>query len=405
MSEKKVIKKSDWSATFNLIGTPKISEDYTFKIDEKSEKSKWVYNSMNLGIDCGEKYGVVYAELMGGYSEENENKIFAHGKKDDGSDEFDKQLVVDWDDRDDPSILEEIGELSFLTVGLEKTSEGKTFYKKFLSAYDAVKYIKEHLTEDMVVNVKGNLKYSSYNDTVQVRKNITSIVLSKVDDASKYAARFTQTILIDKDSVSLKADGIDKDKGVVYVKAKVLDFLKEYNGIKLVNTKGEAKGGQFPYEKQFEFAMDFSNEAVCKKIMDKLFKVKKGITQITFEGEFIEGGAVVTASWDDIPKDIQDLVEMGVYTKEEALAKCTANGGRERRMVLVKPQIKMVESGDSKVPVIQKFDEKFTEDDLYLDYLYENKGNAEHPADNADEPPFNTEESDSDNSMDWLNSL
>ena len=67
MAEK--IVKKDWVSNFTLIGKPKISEDYTFKIDEKSEKSAWVYNSLNLGIDCGEKYGVVYAEMMGGYSE------------------------------------------------------------------------------------------------------------------------------------------------------------------------------------------------------------------------------------------------------------------------------------------------------------------------------------------------
>ena len=182
MSEKKVITKKDYVSNFTLIGTPKISEDYTFKIDEKSEKSNWVYNSLNLGIDCGERYGVIYCELMGGYSEENENKVFAHGKKDDGSDDFEKQIVVDWEDRFNDEVLEEIGDLSFITVGLEKTNEGKTFYKKFLSAYDAIAYIKEHLTEDVVVNVKGNLKYSTYNDNVQVRKNITSIVLSKVDD-------------------------------------------------------------------------------------------------------------------------------------------------------------------------------------------------------------------------------
>ena len=402
--EKKVIVKKDWSATFNLIGTPKISEDYTFKIDEKSEKSKWVYNSMNLGVDCGEKHGVVYAELMGGYSEENEYKIFAHGKKDDGSDDFDKQIVVDWEDRDNDSVLEEIGDLSFITVGLEKTSEGKTFYKKFLSAYDAIAYIKEHLNENMVVNVKGNLKYSSYNDSVQVRKNITSIVLSKVDDVSKYAARFTQTILIDKDSASLKPNNIDKDKSVMYVDAKVLDFLKEYNNIKLVNAKGEAKGGQFPYKKQFEFELNLENEKQCKTIYEKLFKVKKNVTQITFEGEFIEGGAMVTATLDDLPDDIKDLVVAGVYTEEEACARCTANGARERRMVLKKPQIKLV--GEEKTPVVQKFEERFTEDDLYLDYLYENKGGTELPTDDADELPFDTDdESSSDNSMDWLNNL
>ena len=48
----------------------------------------------------------------------------------------------------------------------------------------------------MVVNVKGTLKYSSYQDKVQVRKNVTSIVLSKADDVSKYAARFTQSVLL-----------------------------------------------------------------------------------------------------------------------------------------------------------------------------------------------------------------
>ena len=390
--EKKVIAKKDWVSNFTLIGTPKISEDYTFKIDEKSEKSNWVYNSLNLGIDCGERTGCVYCELMGGYSADGENKVFAHGKKEDGSDDFEKQIVVDWEDRLNDDVLEEIGDLSFITVGLVKTDKEKTFYQKFLSAYDAIAYIKEHLTEDMVVNVKGNIKYSTYNDSTQVRKNITSIVLSKVDDPDNYKATFTQTILIDKDSASFK--NIDKDKGVMYIDAKVLDYVKEVNGV-------EVKG-QYPYNKQFEFAMDFSNQDACKKIMDKLFKVKKGITQITFEGEFIEGGAVVTATWDDIPDDIKDLVEMGVYTEEEALAKCTANGSRERRMVLKKPQIKMVGNEDTKVPVIQRFEERYTEEDLVLDYLYTDKKTK---ADD-DEPPFDADENESsDSSMDWLNSL
>ena len=387
--EKKTIKKSDWVSNFTLIGKPVIN-DYTFKIDEKSEKSNWVYNSLNLGVDCGEAHGNVYAELMGGYSEENENKIYAHGKKEDGSDDFEAQIIVDWDDRFNDEVLEEIGDLSFITVGLEKTSEGKTFYKKFLSAYDAIAYVKEHISEDMVVNVKGNLKYSTYNDNVQVRKNITSIVLSKVENPVDFRATFTQTVLIDKDSASLK--NIDKDKGVMYVDTRVLDYVKEVNGIEVKS--------QYPYSKQFEFEMDFSNEAACKKIMDKLFKVKKGITQITFEGEFIEGGAVVTATWDDIPDDIKDLVEMGVYTKEEALAKCTANGSRERRMVLKKPQIKLV--GDEKTPVIQRFEERYTEDDLVLDYLFNDKKSDTK----EDKPPFDVEEeSGEDDSMSWLANL
>ena len=386
--EKKVIQKSDWTSNFMLIGKP-IINDYTFKMDERSEKSNWVYNALNLGVDCSDKYGTVYAECMGGYSEVNDNVIYAHGKKDDGSDDFQKQIVVSWDDRFNDEVLEKIGSMSFIDVGLERTDKGNLFVKHFLSAYDAIAYVKEHLSEDMIINVRGNIKYSTYNDNTQVRKNITSIVLSKVENPANFKATFTQTILIDKDSATPK--NIDKDKGLMYVDAKVLDYVKEVNGI-------EVKG-QYPYNKQFEFEMDLSNEAACKKIMEKLFKVKKGITQITFEGEFIEGGAVVTATWDDVPDDIKELVDMGVYTEEEALAKCTANGSRERRMVLKKPQIKLV--GDDKTPVIQKFEERYTEEDLVLDYLFNNKN------DNTDdEAPFDTEEeSGTDNSMDWLNNL
>lgn len=387
-NEKKVITKSDWVANFNLIGEAKISEDYTFKIDEKSEKSNWIYNSMNLGVDCGERHGVIYCEMMGGYGEDRDNKIYAHGKKDDGSDDFEKQIIVDWDDRFNDSVLEEIGELSFITVGLAKTDKDKTYYKKFLSEYDAIAYVKEYLTDGMVVNIRGNLKYSTYNDVVQVRKNITSIALSKAEDSSKYKATFTQSILLDKNSASLK--NIDKDKSVMYIDARVLDYVKEIGGVEVKS--------QYPYFKQFEFEMDFSNEAQCKKIMDKLFKVKKDITQITFEGELIEGGAVVTATWDDLSDDIKDLVEMKVYTLEEALAKCTANGSKERRMVLKKPMIKLV--GEEKIPVVQKFENKYTEDDLVLDYLHDFNKVSED-----EEVPFATEDNSEGGDLDWLSKL
>ena len=386
MSEKKKIIKTDWSSNFTLVGRPVVT-DYTYKIDERSTKSDWVYNSLNLGVDCGEKYGTVYCEAMGGYSENNANVIYAHGKKEDDSDDFKKQIVVAWEDRFNETVLSELGELSFITVGLEKTDKDKTFYKKFLSMYDAIPYIKEHLTADMVVNVKGNLTYSEYQGNVQVRKTINSIVLSKVEEPADFTARFTQSVLIDSDSASLK--NVDTEKGVMYLDTVVLDYLKEKDGVEI--------RGQYPYRKQFEFAMDLTNQTACTAIMNKLFKVKRGTyTQITFEGNFIEGGAVVTATLDDIPDDIRELVEWGVYTEEEALARCSSNGNRERRMVLTKPYIKLV--GDDKIPVVQRFEDKYTEEDLILDIVKE------------DEVPFDVDNSNVASSsevsgMDWLNAL
>lgn len=387
-NEKNVITKSDWVSNFTLIGEAKVN-DYTFKIDEHSNKSSWIYNSMNLGIDCGEKFGCVYAELMGGYSEDRENIIYVHGKDENGNDDFGQTFTVDFEDRLNDEVLESVGDLCFITVGLEKTDKGKTYYKNFLSAYDAIAYVQEHLEDGMVVNVRGRLQYSIYNDNVQVRKTIQSIVLSNVDDSSKYVARFTQSVLLDKDSASLK--DVDKDKGVMYVNARVLDYLKELNGVEI--------RGQYPYNVTFEFPMDLTKQETCKKIYEKLFKVKKNVRQVTFEGEFVEGGAVVQTSWEDVPDDIKDLVEIGVYSKEEALQKCSANGSRERRMLLKKPHIKLV--SEDKTPVIQVFDDKYTEDELIID-----TGAAEE---DEEELPFDEDkssgESSEDDSMSWLDEL
>lgn len=378
MSEK-VIKRDNWIANFNLIGEAKIN-DYTFKIDERSEKSGWIYNSLNLGIDCGEKHGVVYCEMMGGFSDSGNNIIYAHGKDDNGNDDFNEKLQIDWEDRMNDNILESVGDLSFITVGLERTDKGKMFRKKFLSPYDAIAYIQEYLKDGMKVNVRGTLKYSTYNNKTQVRKNITSIFLSNADSPDKYVARFNQSILLDSDSASLKPENIDKDKSVMYIDARVLDYVKEINGHEIK--------GQYPFRKQFEYQMDFTKPDVCKKVMDKVFKVRKGITQYTFEGIFVEGGAMITATLDDIPDEIKELIEIGVYTEEEALARCSTNGNREQRMVLTKPYIRNTEDGS----VLQRFDEKYTEEDLSFDFLYQDDSEDEDFANN-------------DEDMDWLNDL
>lgn len=317
---KKKLDKKGWVSSFNLIGEAKVN-DYTYKIDEKSEKSDWVYNVLNLGVDCGDT-GTVYCELMGGYGSERDNVLYVHGiKEEDGKkpqNDFENKFTIDWDDRTDESILESIGDMCFITVGLEKDKKGNTFLKKFLSAYDAIEYVKEHLEADMVINVKGNLKYSKYQDNIQIKKEVTSIFLSKADDKSKYAAKFTQTILLKKDSIGKP----DKDKGIIPIYATVLDYTKMW---------GDKEVKCFvPFNKTFEYEIDLTNRELVEKAIAKVFKVKKGCTEITFEGDLVESGALITTTEDDIPDDIKDLIEIGAYTLEEALTKCTENTGKER---------------------------------------------------------------------------
>lgn len=402
--EKTPLSKTNWSQTFTLVGKAVIN-DYTFKLDEKSNKSDWIYNQLNLNVDCGSKCGKVSCELMGGYgSERNNNVIYVHGKNEDNSDDFKNQYTIDFNDRFDESILEDIGSTCFINIGLEKDIHDKTVVKRFLTPYDAIAYVSEHLEDGMVINVRGQLRYQLYNGNVQCRKEINSIFLSKAEPDA-YRASFVQTMLLDKDSAGKST--IDKDKKVMYVNAYILEKFKEFNGWDLTDN-GKIKGGIFvPLRKTFEFDLNGKEPTQTAKLIDKVFKVKKGVTQITFEGEFVETGAAVTATEDDLTDDVKDMIDCGFYTLEEALAKCSTNGARERKMMILKPQIRMVGDDDNKTSQVQIFKEQFEEEDLQLDCLVprETEDEDEVPFEEAMNAPEETNSEEADDLAALLNAL
>ena len=383
---------------FQLIGEAKIN-DYTFKIDEQSA-SGWIYNSMNLGVDCGNG-NTVYCDMMGGYSSVNDSVIYVHGKteNDNGKevDDYENRFTVDWDDRFDEDIIEEIGNQCFITVGLEKDNKGKTFAKKFLSAYDAIEYIKSNLEEGMVINVKGNLKYSSYQGNTQVKKEVTSVFLSKADDPSKYSATFQQTILIDKDSL----DKYDKESGSFPINAYVVDYVGKYGE----NKQEIRQNVAFP--KTFQFNISETELEKGTKLANKLFKAKKdNVNELLVEGDIIEGQAKINITLDDVPDDIKELIELGAYTEEEALAKCAVGNTREKKMVIRKPVIRIVGEGDDKTPTIIRTDNKYKFDDLiFLSQLINEDDDDDSKGKASDKDNSNDEDDNEEYSLDDLDKL
>lgn len=378
------IKRKNWRANFTLVGEARVN-DYTYKLNEQSTRSNWIYNSLNLGIDCGEKYGTIYTNLMGGYATDRDNFLYVINKDENGNPDYEGgQAQIHWDDRKKPDVLKEIADSQFITVGLEKKTDGKTFYEKFLSPYDAIEYISEHLTDGMVVRVRGNIKYSMYQGRTQIQKNITSIALSTLTP-DKYSATFKQSVLIDSDSANLS--DFDEDKGTLPVSVRVLDYLKELNG--------EEIRGQYPFYLDMEYAFpNASNKEQCKTIFNSLFKVKKGITQINFDGEFVESGATVLPKLEDLDEEILSAIEMGLFTEEEALQKCATNGAREKRMILLKPDF--VKTEDKAMLAV--YPERYTEEDLDVGVKPK-----EEDLDMSEIDSLDVEEADAD--MDWLNAL
>ena len=211
----------------------------------------------------------------------------------------------------------------------------------------------------MIVNVKGTIGYNEYEGNVSTKKEITSIVLSKIDDEADFKATFSQTILVDSKSIGKKND----DKGTMELVAYVVDYVGKP---KIDGEKIEVKKN-VTYPKTFEVAIN-ENPEITAKMLQRFFKPKKGkITEITVTGNLVEGGSTVNITEDDIPDDIKELIEMGLYSEEEAEKKiAVGNGNRERRMIIVKPDITYVGTGDDRKPTVAFEDGKYDEDDLYF---------------------------------------
>lgn len=352
--ERKALKKG--KAVFNLIGRVKVT-DKTFNLDN-SYDSGWTDNSMYVGVDCGNG-NTVYAEMRSGFFPDKDNVIRAYSKDEKDDAGKSKSVEIAWEDRLDESLYDSISDSSFLTVGVEKDVKDKTVYKKFLAAYDAVEYLNEHLEDGMIVNVKGTIGYSEYEGNVSTKKEITSIVLSKIDDEADFKATFSQTILVDSKSIGKKND----DKGTMELAAYVVDYVGKP---KIDGEKIEVKKN-VTYPKTFEVAIN-ENPEITAKMLQRFFKPKKGkITEITVTGNLVEGGSTVNITEDDIPDDIKELIEMGLYSEEEAEKKiAVGNGNRERRMIIVKPDITYVGTGDDRKPTVAFEDGKYDEDDLYF---------------------------------------
>lgn len=405
VKEKKALDKKGWIQSFTLVGKAALGK-FTFNIDAHSEKSDYIYSRMLLNVDCGEKYGLVQSQLMGGYSISNPYPVYVHGKKIDEKtgrevDDFDNPYTIDWEDRLDESILEDVGNLCFIRIGIERDKDGKVVEKRFLTDYDAINYLSDTLKDGTEIKVKGQLKYSIYNDAIQVTKQINSISLKTDKDTP--IAMFTQTMLLNKDSVGK----FDKDKMVYPIVGMILEKFKEYNGNDLTDG-GSVRGGKFvPLRKVFDYEVDPDNKEKADLVISKVFKVKKNITMLTCEGIFVEGGATVQATEADIPADIKELIDLGAYSMEEALEKCSENKGTERRMILKRPFLRMVGEEGNKTLQIQKFDDKYSDEDLMLDYLIKHE---EPEEDDDDEVPFKEEkvkEEPSDDLDDdsWMNSI
>ena len=383
-TEKTPLKKG--IAQFNLVGKVKLT-DNTFAIDNESQTSDYIYSRANIGVDTGN--GVVFSSLMGGYFATKDSVIYVHGVKKNAEgksvDDFENRFTIDWEDRFDDDILETVGSGCFIRVGIEKDNKGKTYVKKFLSAYDVIEYLSEHLEDGMAVNISGDMQYQYYNDSVSVQKNIKSIYLSTKGE-DEFKSEFRQTILLDGDSVGK----LDKEKNTYPIECYVVDYVGKLDGTEIKQNVVMPKTFYFD-------VLDPENPDKTKKLLDKFFKPtkKNKVLEIGVIGSFCEGGVVSTVTLDELDEDVKIMVDAGMLSEEDALAKYTT-GNVERRMVITQFITKNTsEDPEKKQLVIMKDEDKYTVDDLvFLSQLIDNEDDDEEEVEVEVETSGETETND-----------
>lgn len=347
-------------ASFTFVGEAKLNQ-YTYKIDEVS-KSGWQYNVLNLGIDCG-KGNVVYSEMMGGFSTVKPTALYVNDK-----DDFKNNYQIDFEDRFIPAILEGINKFNFIKVGIEKDASGKTFTKEFLSEYDAIAYVNDHLEEGMVLYVKGDLKYQMYNGDMQIKKEIKSIFLSKAEP-EEYRATFVQSLVITENSLGK----LDKENATYPVDAQVLDYAKMWGDKEIKTT--------IPFQMSFELEVNKEKPEVTKALIKKFFTVAPGeVDEIAVEGNLIEGQQTEEVTEADIPEEMQDLIDLNILSKEEVLSKLVVNGDRVQRYVITKPYVQVKGRDEERKLVLFQEKGKFTPADLFFDFMYSDDEDGEEGA-------------------------
>ena len=385
---------------FTLIGKAKLGQ-YSFKIDEQSKKSAYIYSQANLTLKT--KEGEISASVMGGYNPEKDNVIYAFTKG--NKDNKGQSITVSWEDRFDEEIIETVADMKLFKAGISKKEDGSIEYVKFLHPYDFINHLEQHMVDGEVYVVRGELQYQEYNGEMQIKKNITSVTLAKeeiANDTEAHEAKFSTTILTDNNFLGKP----DKETMTVPVDCYVVDFFNEYNKQEIVRTLNgkEKKGLTMPVSMSFNFKIAKDMETT-KKLL-KYLKPKRGaVTEIVMEGIFSKSQGELKGeelTIDDLDDDIKFMVEIGAYTLDEALGKVNFVYGEKtpEKMLLTRPAIKKVEGKDgSSTLTVNYIPDKYNEEDLVIENILE-VNNAKFKEDEDEEDIFNEETTEEDDDLD-----
>lgn len=326
MSEKNNLKATN--SSFSLVGKA-IVNDKTFTLDSVNEAKTWQYSHVSMGIDCGEKYGTIFIERMGGHDLTSRGSVkYCSTKNEDGTIKKGKenQVSVTWEDRFNQD-FDVISDLNLCKAGF-RNAEGKIEPQTFVFEEDFIKYIAENVKDGDIVSVRGHLEYYRDPQTgdVSVKKVVDNFFASNLkEDAFK--ATFEIGAYVDGSTMGK----INKEEAVMPLFIKVASFVGKLDG-KKYNQNG-CYALKLVWDLKNYNLDDAAHQKTIANQCAKFFKPDKGmVNKIVVGGYFIEGAGITEVKPEDFSKEIQEALASGLLSIEELTGTALSGKNRTREM-------------------------------------------------------------------------
>ena len=236
-----------------------------------------------------------------------------------------KEVTVKWEDRFNPSIVDQVVSYCKYVLDLGKV-QGQKLY------------------------IRGQIVFQKYNGQVQRRFKPQFISYAKGDNLS-----FDGEISFVFDSESLDMES-GKEKSQVYVDGYVLDYDKDAK--KKVFMK-ETFVLDYSHINELTDADDIDTARRQLKLISSLLKVKKGYHEFGFVVKFLNGSTEQKLTLEDLSDFERDMVDAGITTLEQIQKDRGMRSEYRNEVRLIRPLLSRYSTG-----VVERDD--LTEDDFVV---------------------------------------
>lgn len=343
MNETKTV-KNQTNGSFELVGFATILDDTFKKNLVGKNNANWIYSRLNMKLEDITNDKTMYINIQDGFDKVKGKTIYANDKDN-------QQLKINFADRTNPELLKLVNDYSFASIGIiPKEKEKEITYINYLTIYDVIEHLSKILQigQRFKVKLKGKTKYSLYNGKINKEFDLKKVYILPEDDETPCHFKFEQNFLINKESL-------------------VMDKFEE-EGEATINAKlYQTKKNKITEEKE-AFTLDIpmvlrstpENKESVKKLIDTFFTITDDtVRKMNMEGTFNVGYVGGNVTEEDIPAELQQMIDLGCYTLEDVMKKLNKKNQVDE-LQLLRPVIISDEDGIR----IDKDDTTYTKEDL-----------------------------------------